>query len=75
MLDEAGTVAVQSGSVEDMLKVAAGWMELGANMLGRPDEEEPEEGDEHDLTSETRIMGFASSQSREEAEQEYEDRK
>lgn len=76
MLDEAGMVAVESGSVEDMLKVAAGWMEIGVNMLGAPEAEaeeaEEEETEEHEITT---IMGFGSPVAREEAEQEYEDRK
>lgn len=77
MLDEAALAAVHSGKVDDMIKVAAGWMELGVNMLQRPteEEEESEDGDEHDLTAETTIMGFGSPVAREEAEQEYEDRK
>lgn len=79
MLDEAGMVAVESGSVEDMLKVAAGWMEFGVNMLQLPEaeaeEEEDEETEEHDVTSETTIMGFGSPAARQSAEQEYEDRK
>lgn len=75
LLDEAALAAVHSGKVNDMIKVAAGWMELGVNMLQRPtEEEEVEEGDEHDITSETTIMGFGSPASRESAEQEYEDR-
>lgn len=77
LLDEAALAAVHSGKVKDMITVAAGWMELGVNMLQRPDAEEEagEEGDEHDLTSETVIMGFGSPAAREEAEQEHEDRK
>lgn len=78
MLDEAGTVAVESGSVDDMIKVAAGWMEIGVNMLQRPtedDEENEEHGDEHDVTAETRILGFGSPEAREEAEQAYEENK
>lgn len=80
MLDEAGVVAVQSGNVDDMLKVSAAWMEFGMNLLGpgepeESDEEESEEVPEHDLTSETHIMGFASPAARESAEQDYQDRK
>ena len=77
MLDEAGLAAVHSGSVDDMLKIAAGWMELGMNMLGAEQEEaeeSEEDGDEHDLSSETSIMGFGSPSAREEAEQKYEER-
>jgi hypothetical protein len=76
MLDEAGMAAVESGSVEDMLKVAAGWMEIGVNMLGAPEaeaeEQEDEDSEEHEITS---IVGFAAPETRDIAEQEYEDRK
>ena len=73
MLDEAAALAIQSGSVEDMLKVAAGWMEIGINMLTRPEEDGSEEGHEHDVTSETRGGGFAGSQPSEDAEEELEE--
>lgn len=69
MLDEAATRAIQDGNVEAMLAVAAGWLEFGSRMLG-PTTEEDEEEDEHELETDTKIMGFASSESREVMESE-----
>jgi len=69
MLDEAGVKAIEEGSIDGMIAVAAGWMAFGENMLGSPDEGEAEE-DEEEILSETSVLGFQSPENREVLENE-----
>jgi hypothetical protein len=66
MLDEAGEEAIRTGDTSAMLGVAAGWIQLGATLLGEQPEGQGEE--EHEVLTDTSVMGFASQQAREEME-------
>jgi hypothetical protein len=67
LLDEASHAAIQSNDTEAMAQVSRGWLELGAVMHNASVEGEEEE-DDGDLQSDTRVLGFGSAKSREEAE-------
>ena len=70
MLDEAGVKAIEDGSVDGMIAVAAGWMAFGENMLGSPDGEGETGDDEEEILTETSVLGFQSPENREVLENE-----
>ena len=71
MLDEAGMKAISNGNVDQMIAVAAGWMEFGSNMLANPEDEESDgHEEEEEVLSDTSVMGFRSDESREVLESE-----
>ena len=72
LLDEAAFRAIELQDTEAMAGVSRGWMELGAVLhnISIASEEEEEE-DEHDVSSETRIMGFQKAETREVLENAY----
>lgn len=71
MLDEAGVKAIDDGSVDGMIAVAAGWMAFGQNMLGSQEGEDAEgEDEEEEVLSETSVLGFQSPENREVLESE-----
>lgn len=76
LLDEAAFNAIESKDDKAMTRVSRGWMELGAVLhnISVAGEDEGEEEEEEDLTSETKIMGFASPEDREVAESAYRDK-
>jgi hypothetical protein len=76
LLDEAAFDAIESKDTKAMTNVSRGWMELGAvlhNITAATADEEVEEESAEDVTSETKIMGFASPEDREVAESAYKD--
>jgi hypothetical protein len=75
LLDEAAFDAIESKDTKAMTNVSRGWMELGAVLhnitvaTAGEEEEAPDEPEE--ISSETRVMGFASPDEREVAESAY----
>ena len=75
LLDEAAHQAIQSNDNAAMQGVSRGWMELGAVLhnisVAGGDEGFDEDEEEHDVSSETRIMGFRQEKQREVLENAY----